>query len=160
MSDNIKLEQIIEKVVREYVGQIIEYAHPRKQFIERAEGLFRQIVVHYFLIKYHKDSPYIPHWKHELMGWIGNMANMDIKGKNNVKVKYNSLITALNNMDFLTDINAIFRCVSWKAEKENVDLDNENIPIIIKQCQQDLHIIVEIIANNDIKECKKFINQI
>ena len=155
-----QIKKIVEKVVRNYVGQILEYAHPRKQFIERAEGLFRQIVIHNFLIKYHIDSPYIAHWKHEMIGWIGNVANMEIKGNNNVKVRYNALITALNNMNFLTDINAIYKCVAWKAEQENVDLNNERIPTILQQCQQDLNIIVEIIANNDFNECKKFINQI
>ena len=155
-----RIKQIVENVVRKYVGQILEYAHPRKQFIERAEGLFRQIVIHYFLIKYHTNSPNIPHWKHELMGWFGNMANMDIKGNNNFKVRHNALITALNNMDFLNDTNAIYKCVAWKAEQENVDLDNENIPTILKQCQRDLNVIAEIIANNDYNECKKFINQI
>ena len=160
---DLNLKHIAERVIREEIALILEYAHPRKLFIERVEKLFSQITIHYFLIKYHKHTEHsinLHHWKTEIMGWITTLADIQIKGNDIETNRFNAISNAINNVGYLTDKLTILNCVARKAKKENVDMNNPIIEDIVNLYQQDLHAIMKFIANKNLYECDKFIDNI
>lgn len=161
--DKIELKQLVERCVREQIYNLIEYAHPRKVFIERVEYLSKQIIIHYCLIKYYKyigNFDYINHWKNELVGWISNIANIEIKGNNSKDARYKAIMQAFDNMGYLSNDKQILNAFAWKAKTENVNLSDNIISTIIHDCQNDLIIIADIMAENNPTKCFDFIDKI
>ncbi len=158
---DLNLHHIAERVIREEISLMLEYAHPRKLFIERVERLFTQITIHYFLIKYHANTEYsinINHWKTEIMGWITTLVDIQIKGNDSEANRFNAISNAIENVGYLNDETTILNCVSRKAKKENVDMNNSIIHDIVKLYQHDLITIMRFIANKNLYECDKFIS--
>ncbi|MBR6517593.1 MAG: hypothetical protein IKT40_12250 [Bacilli bacterium] len=158
-----EIKFLVERLVRQEMSQLIEYAHPRKEFVFRVERLFKQIIIHYCLIIYNRNinnEDYIQHWKTELFGWISALSNMDIKSNNSPKNRYNAVIEALNNIGYINDINKIKNCIALKASEENMNINSEEMNKAMINCQEALYVIANIIANNDMVECNNFISQI
>lgn len=158
-----KFEHIVERIVREEISQLLEYAYTRSDYIFRVENLFKQIIIHFCLIKHNRyinNEKYIQHWKHELFGWINSLSNMDMKKNNNPKNRLDAIIQALNNIGYLEDINKIKNCLIPKLRKENIDANSEPINYAINECQKTLPYIANIIANNDMITCDNFINDL
>ena len=160
--DEIRIKQIVEETMRNYIGQLIEYAHPRKQFIERAEGLFVQIVIHDCLIHYHNiigDDKCIPHWKTEMLGWIDNLINMQIKSNDDATTRYKALMSALENLGYMDNVEQIQRTCFLKARKEGVDVKSQIFLDAITLTQMDLKYLVQFIAEKDILKVDDFLNK-
>lgn len=157
------LQNLIEKLIRQEVGRLVEYAHPRKVFIERVENLFKQIIIHYCLVKYHiliNDMQNINHWKCELLGWVENLIEIQIKGCDSIEVRYKAIVNALNNMDYLNDIKQIQRCCFTKMKSEGVNINDPIMIETMKDCQSNLITFAKIIAEKDIIQCNDFIENI
>ena len=158
-----EIEFLIERLVRQEISQLLEYAHPRKEFIYRVENLIKQVIIHLCLIKYNRFlhvEEYVEHWKSELFGWINSLANMDIKKNNSPSNRLDAVMEAMNNMDYLTNINKIKNCIVPKARKENMDINSKAMEYAINECQIALPHIASIIANNDMIGCDNFIKNL
>ena len=159
--DKIELKQLVERYVREQINTLIEYAYHRKDFISRVEFIIKPIITHYCLIRYAQTTnthqEYINHWLSEIHGWMKSLMEMDLKDDNKPNKRYKAIIQALNNKDYLTNISKIEYCVIDKAVSENIDTDTKVFYDIMIQCQNDLELIANFIANKDLIGFNRFI---
>ena len=158
-----EIKFLVERLVRQEISQLIEYAHPRKDYIFRVEHLMKQIIIHLCLILHNRfigNEDYISHWKNELFGWINTLSNLDIKNGNTTTKRLNAIHEALNNMEYLTNINKIKSCVVPKAREENMDINSDAMNYAVVECQNKLREIADIIANNNMLTCHNFVENL
>lgn len=64
----------------EIVCRLDEMAFKRKAIVNKLRALQPPIVSHMLKIIVYPDSQYVPHWKHELIAWGNDLAEMQLRG--------------------------------------------------------------------------------
>ena len=156
-----KLQKLVEKIVREEIQMILEYSLNRKDFIFRIESLLSPLLSHWVLIRYNRlisCEEYIQHWKQELRGWFISLMRLRLKDNNNVKNREKAIQNAYDNLDLITDINALYLTILTKCEKENINTKDKVFEQVMNDCVNELNTIKQIIANANVKECDEYID--
>lgn len=66
--------------ILEVIDRLDEMAFKRKAIVDKLRALQPQITSHALRIIVYPDSPYVPHWKHELMAWGNDLTEMQLRG--------------------------------------------------------------------------------
>ena len=140
------------KTLKEYILEaiqntvIFEMAYERKELKKLVNGLIRQIIENWCLVRYCTlyDNSNInkSHWKRELETHMYNIFDTQIKG-GNYQAKYNLIYQiVIDEMEYTTS-NKIAICIRKKFKKEQLNIDNT----ICNECVESLIKIIELLSN-------------
>ena len=130
--------------------QIFEMAYNRQQLIKRIEGLYKQIIENWVLVKYctlTNRTQLKEHWRNELDAHLMNIFDMIYKGDKQYTISW-VLIDKLE----LTTTDKIKNLTLVKFRKEHIDLSDKNY---IKACNmfcEELYKIIQLISNKQTEE--------
>ena len=160
------VDEITEGVIRSLRKEFLKeyFAISRKHFILNSYHLLSPLMEHWCLIRFVRltetDCGTIPHWKHEVSIFMRDIAYQNLDGGNKYKTRFKALKEAWNMGDFDKDPNAVYRSVISKFEDEQVDINN---PAIIQSCRDfinDTPTIIELIAQGNYEDMKKYIQSL
>lgn len=161
--DEVKLQRLVERFVREEIQLLIEYSFNRKEFVNKIESLLTPLLSHWVLIRYNRltsNEEYIQHWKRELKGWFVTLMRLRLKDNNSVKNREKAIQSAYENLDLTSDLKALYLTVLSKCEKENIDTTDKPFEQAIIDCANELNTIKQIIANADAKYCDEYVKSL
>ena len=138
-------EFIVEKLQK---TNIFEMAYSRQKYMDILDGLKRQILENWILIRFCTLSGRTEnkeHWKDELDAHIINLYDMTLKVNN----KKNASKEVLIDMAEYDNEDRIIKTIYGKCKKEQIDIKDENI---IQACKDwvkyGIHEIIDIISMN------------
>lgn len=124
-----ELHSLIREEVQKVIPLILEYAIPRKKFVDVAYGLLEQICQNWCLIRYSKllrdDNPNVNHWKSELKAYLRNISNTKIKKNNSVSSRLSAIKEAFDWSDLDKEERKIYKCIVCKFESEEYSKEYE-----------------------------------
>ena len=130
---------------------IFEMAYDRKELKKRVEGILKQIIENWCLVRYctlyDKDNINKNHWRKELQTHLFNIFEMNIKG-GNYSSKYNLISEIVFDKREITTSNKVSLIIRNKFRNEGIAIKNE----ISEECLENLKVIIELISNKETPE--------
>ena len=163
--DKHLINEIVDKVVREKVCEILmlEYAIDRKAFINRVWNLSPMLISHWCLIRYNRltdREEYIDHWKNEVFGWMEYISVMKLKRNNDVESRQKALLQAWDDLDYISNPEAIKAAIYRKFGNEEIDMRTPLIDEVANAFIADSHTIIALISKGDVGEMREYINSL
>lgn len=158
-----QLNKIVKDSVEKQLALIMEYAEPRKRFVECAYNLSFQIAENWCLVRYCTligREQTKTHWKNELFAHMVNIASMKLKGNNSTESRQKAFAEAWDRADFSNDAMSIYGRTVGKFVKENIDIKDENVIISCRDCHESSDTIVSLLANGNFDAIHDYIETI
>lgn len=157
-----RLRQILREELTNCIQEslILEYAVPRKEFVEKIENLFDQIIENWCLVHYCTlvgRTELKEHWKSELRAHLLKSLRYKISGNNSYEARVKA-IGSICDKDELNDANIINMTVNTKFKVEKIDVKSNEYKQCITDCANAMGDIINVIAKADIDFVDQYIN--
>ena len=158
-----QLNSIIKESVEKQLKLIMEYAEPRRKFVEHVANLSYQIIenwclVHYCTIINRTQSK--EHWQKELLTHMGNLGTTSIKKNDSVEVRQKAIEEGFNVRDIFESPQRINKIIGKKFIIEDIDYQSDEVKKVCADCFDSLKDIINLIANFDPSETMGYIKSI
>lgn len=142
-----RLNQIVKEAVEKHLEMILEYAIPRKDFVNNTAHLVGQILENWCLTHYCKLSGRTEakeHWMMELLTHMMNIGDDSIKGNDSYESRVKAICEGFAKKDIPSNPERIRKLIATKLILERIDPKD---PLII-QCVEDCHNAIETIISH------------
>lgn len=165
MPDSV--EQIIKETVREVLearkkGIIFEMPVPRNVYKERIDSEFPQVLINWSLVRYRtitNNEPYKKHWKGKTRGHMYALANLVLKGGDNIskrKKVFNEIVYE-NDYD---NPKHIALTICNKFIEEQIDINSQEFYHVVNDCLKAIPEIISLILGRDINAINQYVETI
>ena len=155
-----QLHQIIKDEVDKRIQTLIEYAIPRKNFVNKTYNLVQQIVENWCLIHYGTMVGGLSaqdHWRKELLTHMSNIANDTIKGNNSYESRVKAISEGFDMKDLPSSGERVRKLISAKLIIEVIDTNCDEIVACSEDCNNAIGGIIEMIAENNLEKMWEYI---
>lgn len=157
-----ELHALIREEVKKLIPLIMEYAVPRKKFVDDVFNLLGQICQNWCLIRFVTLSKIqndcVAHWKTELIAHMSSIANEGIKSGNNPTSRLKAILEAFDWADFDDSTKAIEHCIAQKFEKEGLPTNGEPFTTVLFDFKHEVEMLAKLMANKDVENIKEYVS--
>lgn len=158
-----ELKALVKEEVKKQLSMLMEYAIPRRKFVDNAYNLSSQIIENWCLIRYssiigRKETK--EHWKQELFAHMDNVSKALIKKNNSYETRLKAIQEGFEMNDLYSGVERIKRLTFAKFKIERIDINTNEYLQCIEDCFQSIDEIANVMAKYDPSLLWKYIEDI
>ena len=158
-----RLNQIVKEAVEKQLEMMLEYAIPRKDFVNKSAHLVGQILENWCLVHYctlcgrteTKD-----HWSGELLMHMMNIGNETMKSNDSYESRVKAIYEGFAKKDIPSTPERIRKLIAAKLIVEKINTKDPTIIKSVEDCHNSIDTIVCQIASGDSEAAWEYIQTI
>ena len=158
-------ESDLKRIINEEITKLLEYKNPRKDLVNAAKNNVKELIKHWCVVKFYRETNLpttnIDHWIGEIANFINNVADTHLKGKmDNFETRKTAIIEGFNKEGVLDNPSLCERYLVQKLMQERINCSKyvKSINIVAENCFNELPLIIDLIAKNDVYEINNYID--
>jgi hypothetical protein len=157
------LNKIVKEAVERQLGIMLEYAIPRKDFVDNATNHLGQVLENWCLVHYctlcgrteTKD-----HWKNELLTHMMNIGSHTLKNNDSYDSRVKAIYEGFEKKDIPSTPERIRKLIAAKLIVEKINTKDPAVIKSVEDCHNAIEAIIGYIAGGDSEVAWEYIQTI